>query len=215
LEADGKSYRIFNFMNKEQTVLAKADGVPETDFRELISRVSEGSEEAAWEIIDKHGDAIFRAVRRSLNSRMRQRFDSADFVQLVWKSFFHKRAGFERFSTPEEMAAFLVGMARNKVAMEARRCLVRPTANMNRERYLDDSSENVGACLRSPDPDPSDVAIARERYEQFLQDKPEHYQQIIKLSMGGHKQRDIAIQVGVDERTVRRVLNKLCQENGQ
>ena len=202
-------------MKTKQIEPPKSSSSSETEFRNLILRVSEGSEDAAWEIIDKHGEAIFRAVRRSLNSRMRQRFDSADFVQLVWKSFFQKRAGFDRFSTPDEMAAFLVGMARNKVAMEARRCLIRPTANMNRERYLDDSNENVGASLLSADPDPSDVAIARERYEQFMQDKPEHHQKIIKLSMSGHKQSDIAALVGVDERTVRRVLNKLCQEIGQ
>lgn len=201
-------------MKNERITSLEPNSSSETDFRNLILRVSEGSEEAAWEIIDKYGDAIFRAVRRSLNSRMRQRFDSADFVQLVWKSFFHKCAKFERFSTPEEMAAFLVGMARNKVAMEARRCLIRPTANMNRERYLDDSNENVGASLRSPEPDPIDVAIAKERYDEFLRDKPEHYQEIINLSMVGYKQRDIALRVGVDERTVRRVLHKLCQEIG-
>lgn len=213
----GRTSNLPEFMtssNSERIGPQRPGRFSETDFRDLLQSVSEGSEDAAWQIIERHGDAIFRAVRRSLSSRMRQRFDSADFVQLVWKSFFSKPTGLERFSTPEEMAAFLVGMARNKVAMEARRCLIRPTANMNRERYLDDSREDVGGTLKSRDPGPIDVAIAKERYDRFLEGKPEHYRKIIKMKIIGHKQREIASEVGVDERTVQRVLKKLCQEIG-
>ena len=202
-------------LNTDRKELPSPCDFSKLEFRELIQRVSDGSEEAAWEIIDRHGEAIFRAVRRSLNTRMRQRFDSADFVQLVWQSFFRKPAGFDRFSSPEEMAAFLIGMARNKIKMETRRCLVRPTENMNRERYLNDSSEQLGDTLRSREPEPVDVVIAKERYDQFLQDKPEHYRKIIRMKIAGHKQRDIASAVGVDERTVRRVLKNLCEEIGE
>lgn len=184
----------------------------DTEFRSLLGRVSEGSEEAAWEIIEEYGDAIFRAVRRALNSRMRQRFDSADFVQLVWASFFRKRGGLDRFATPGELAAFFVGMAQNKVAMEARRCLIRPKSNMNRERSLDDPRTGIKAVLESPTPGPLDVAVAKEQYDRFLDDQPEHYRKIIHLKLAGHTQRDIAARLGVADCTVRRFLKKLCLE---
>jgi RNA polymerase sigma factor (sigma-70 family) len=145
---------------------------------------------------------------------MRQRFDSGDFVQLVWASFFKARGGFDRFSSPNELAAFLVGMARNKVAAEARRCLIRPTSNMNRERYLDDSNDDIAQSLQSSEAEPVDVAIAKEQYERFLEGQPDHYRQIVELRLAGHTQRDVASQVGLAECTVHRFLNKLCQQIG-
>ena len=111
-----------------QPVALKPAPAENVSFRDLLEQVSEGSEEAAWDLVENYGVTILRAVRRALDSRMRQRFDSTDFVQLVWASFFKARGRLDRFSTPAELAAFLVKMARNKVGMEARGCLVRPGA---------------------------------------------------------------------------------------
>ena len=61
--------------------MAKCDD----NFRSLICHVREGSEDAAWDLVEQYGEAIRRAVRRALNERLRSKFDSLDFVQLVWK----------------------------------------------------------------------------------------------------------------------------------
>ncbi len=58
------------------------------DFCTLMRRVGEGSEDAAWELVTRYGEDIRRAVRRVLNVKLRPKFNSLDFVQLVWKSFF-------------------------------------------------------------------------------------------------------------------------------
>ena len=87
------------------------------DFRDLMRRVHEGSEDAAWQLVGQYGDPIRRAVRRALNARLRSKFDSLDFVQLVWSSFFRDRGRLDRFNHPEELVAFLVTMARNKVTV--------------------------------------------------------------------------------------------------
>ena len=93
------------------------------DFRGLLNRVKEGDDSAAWELVERYGEDIRNAVRRSLNQRLRPKFDSLDFVQLVWSSFFRKDTHAERFGCPEELVAYLVAMARNKVGMETRRRL--------------------------------------------------------------------------------------------
>ena len=67
------------------------------DFRRLMQRVRDGSEEAVWDLVSVYGEAIRRAVRRVLNRNLRSKFDSLDFVQLVWKSFFRKREKVDRF----------------------------------------------------------------------------------------------------------------------
>jgi len=53
------------------------------DSRTLMRRVSRGSEDATWELIERFGRAIQRAVRRALNKELRRKFDSLDFVQMA------------------------------------------------------------------------------------------------------------------------------------
>ena len=106
-------------------------------FRELIDRVREGSEDAAWELVDQYGEAIRRAVRRALNERLRSKFDSLDFVQIVWNSLFRVRDKLDRFDRPEELTAYLITMARNKVGMEVRRRLMTEKYGVKHEESLD------------------------------------------------------------------------------
>ena len=54
-------------------------------------------------------------MRRVLSPELRSKFDSLDFVQWVWLSFFRVRDKADRFERPEHLVKFLAGMARNKV----------------------------------------------------------------------------------------------------
>ncbi len=179
---------------------------PGNDFSELMRRIGEGSDDAAWELVTQYGDNIHRAVRRVLNVRLRSKYDSLDFVQLVWKSFFRVREKSDRFQSPEELAAFLVTMARNKVGMETRRRLMTEKYNVRQEQPIEQVSEE---SIASRQPAPIDIAIAREQWDRMLQDQPEYCQQIIHLRLQGHTCEDIGRAVHVSERTVRRFLQKL------
>ena len=181
-------------------------------FGELMRRIQEGSEDAAWELVGQYGEAIQRAVRRALNQKLRSKFDSLDFVQLVWSSFFRVRDKLDRFNRPEELVAFLVTMARNKVGMEVRRLLSTEKYNLNRERSLDEWGVSAEAVVPGRAPPPFEVAIAREQWSRMLQNQPRHYQQIIQLRLQGGTYRDIADSLDLAECTVRRFLKKLLKE---
>jgi RNA polymerase sigma factor (sigma-70 family) len=185
---------------------------PDSDFRELMEQVRNGSEEAAWHLVECYGERVRRAVRRSLNRRLRSKFDSLDFVQLVWSSFFRTRNGLDRFGRPEELAAFLVTMARNKVGMEVRRRLLTARYNVNRERSLDGKGSDALQDLTDREPPPLDTLIARERWERIMEHQPGHYRQIVELRLQGNTHREIADRLGVAECTVRRFLKKLSRE---
>jgi RNA polymerase sigma-70 factor (ECF subfamily) len=184
----------------------------ESDFSELLSRVRSGSEEAAWELVERYGEQIRRAVRRLLNQRLRSKFDSLDFVQLVWSSLFRARSRLDRFDRPEELAAFLVTMARNKVGMEVRRRLRTAKYNVNRERSIEEGKSGARMEIASRDPPPIEVAIARERWAGILEGQPERYRRIIELRLQGHTCQEIADSVQVAECTVRRYLKRLSRE---
>ena len=182
------------------------------EFRDLILHACDGSEDAAWELVEQYGEAIRRAVRRALNPKLRSKFDSLDFVQVVWSSFFRQRDKLHRFETPEQLVAFLVVMARNKVGMEARRRFLTEKYNVNKERPLEEKQVHHSVGLEDHKPGPLDVAIARERWNELLRDQPEHYRQIIQLRLQGHTCQGIADTLQVAESTVRRFLKRLSRE---
>lgn len=176
------------------------------DFCRLMGRVGEGSEDAAWELVARYGEQIHRTVRRVLNIKLRSKFDSLDFVQLVWKSFFQVRNKCDRFHRPEELAAFLVTMARNKVGLETRRRLTTEKYNVRREQPFDCYHAEGTVCR---EPTPIDVAIVHEQWDQMLEGQPMYCRQIIQLRLQGYTCQEIGKTVHVAERTVRRFLKKL------
>jgi len=191
-------------------------GVPQmgddSEFRDLMRRVREGSEEAAWTLVERYGEMIRRAVRRALNQRLRSKFDSSDFVQLVWSSFFRIGCQPGHFERPEELVAFLVTVARNKVGMEVRRLLQTEKCNLNREQSLNDPQARQWSDIADRQPSCLDVVLAQERWNRICQDQPEHYRKIIELRLQGHTNRDIADTLHLAESTVRRFLKRLLQE---
>jgi RNA polymerase sigma factor (sigma-70 family) len=181
------------------------------DFRNLMRRVREGSEDAAWELVRDYGEPIRRAVRRAFTGRLRSKFDSLDFVQLVWNSFFRIRNTADRFDRPEQLAMYLVAMARNKVAIEVRRRLVLRKYNVQHEQSLGQAQADDHPDRTGRQPAPVDVAIAREQWNRMLEDQPAHYREIIHLRLQGFTCRAIAGIVHLDEGTVRRFLKKLLK----
>lgn len=173
-----------------------------------MKQVSEGSEDAAWTVVEQYGELIRRAVRRVLNKRLRSKFDSLDFVQLVWSSFFRARNRLDRFERPEELAAFLMTIAQNKVALEMRRRLQYQKYNLKKEHSLNELSI-IHNDISDPKPLPIDIAMAREQWNRLLSGQPKHYRQIITLRLQGRTYKDVANMLEIDESTVRRFLKKL------
>lgn len=186
--------------------------MPDDDFRRLIENVRNGSEEAAWALIEEYGPYVLRTVRKSLNAGMRSKFDSQDFVQAVWASFFLGKHRSAKLENPQELIGFLAAIARNKVIDEVRRRTNTLKHDISRERSLEQMTELQGAAGNSREPTPSQIAMARERWTLMLKGQPEHYQQIIRLRFVGETNRTIADKLGLNEKTVRRVLDKLLQE---
>lgn len=179
------------------------------DFAELMQRVTTGSEGASRQLIERYGAHIIRIIRRKLHRSLRPKFDSADFVQAVWASFFALPLGKYQFDRSEALVAFLMALARNKVVEAVRQRLQSQKFNVNRERALADVTD----ALVAREPSAEQIAIAREEWDRLLQDQPAHYQEILIALRDGDTQQDIAGRLGVNERTVRRVLRKLAPGN--
>ena len=182
------------------------------EFAELMQRLRDGSEDAARELLDRYGQHILRVVRRKLSRELRSKFDSVDFVQAVWASFFADAPNRRGFDRPEALIAFLVTLAQNKVVDAVRQRMQTQKRNINRERALDGSVAVEAQGLATREPSPSQVAVANDEWRRLLADLPARYQRMLVLLREGHTQKDIAKELGVNEKTVRRVLEKLNEE---
>lgn len=174
------------------------------DVGALLKDVRQGSDGAVWEIIEEYEPHIQRVVRRRLSQRLRSKYDTQDFVQMVWKSFFEEPKRLHGFDNSRQLFGFLAKMAQNKVDAELRRRMKTQKYDLSKEQPLEDS-----AMAEGPIDSPSEIAIARERWNQMIQDLPTRHQQVVRLRLEGLTFAQIAERLSIDEKTARRVLNRL------
>lgn len=182
------------------------------ELREFLTRIRAGDEEAARELLRRYESQVRLVVRRQLPRLLRSRFDSIDFLQSVWGSFFRRmRAGPSDFEDPQFLVAFLSRAARNKVIDEYRRASSRKQ-DMQLEEPLWDGAEPRE--LADDAETASEVAEARETFGRLREMLPEDRRNVLELKAEGLSTREIGERLGVSERTVRRVLEDLRRRAG-
>lgn len=178
------------------------------DIPEFLARIQAGDEAAARELLTRYEAEVRLVVRRQLPRLLRSRFDSLDFLQSVWGSFFRRvRTGPAEFEDSRHLVAFLARAAKNKVIDEYRRAASRKQ-DMHREEPLwADGSRPKD--LASDVDSPSEVAQAREVFGRLRDLVPEERRNVVELKAEGLSSKDIGERLGISERTVQRVLEDL------
>jgi RNA polymerase sigma factor (sigma-70 family) len=103
-------------------------------FADFLQRVRAGDEQAAQELVARCEPVVRREVRARLRDPgLRRLFDSADFCQSVFASFFVRAAaGGYDLEHPGQLLNLLLSMARNKLAF----CLRQQRAQRRDNRRL-------------------------------------------------------------------------------
>src|SRR6188768_2709839 len=79
----------------------------------FLARIQAGDEEAARELLRRYEAEVRLVVRRQLPRLLRSRFDSLDFLQSVWGSFFRKiQTGPNDLMEEQNLITFLAWAAR-------------------------------------------------------------------------------------------------------
>jgi RNA polymerase sigma-70 factor (ECF subfamily) len=184
---------------------------PCSEFERLMERVRGGCADAARELFDQYSEQIRLVVRRQLHDRLRRQYDSLDFLQDVWASFFAVPPERFTFASPVELVRFLSRVAYNKVIETFRRRRTQKW-NLERERGVTDfhpslKIDQVIADERQPTP--SQVAIANENWQRLLRGQPAHCQRILELLRLGHGQTEIARELDLPLKVIQRLLARL------
>jgi RNA polymerase sigma-70 factor (ECF subfamily) len=181
---------------------------PDTAFTRLLAQVQAGDEDAARQVCERYGPHIIRAVRRRLHARLRSKFDSTDFSQDVWASFFTKVVEKCDLDNPEDLIRLLTAMARNKVLLALRARTRRQKRDIQREVSLEDKPGG-GSKLAAVQQTPSQIAMGEEAWHQLLAKQPPVTRRILLLLRRGYSHERIAAELGISLRTVQRLLRTL------
>ena len=180
----------------------------DSDIPGFLARIAAGDQDAARELLIRYEAEVRLVVRRQLPRLLRSRFDSLDFLQSVWGSFFRRvRGGASEFEDSRHLVAFLARAAKNKVIDEYRRAGSRK-ADMHREEPLWADGDRP-RDLTAPGDTASQVAEAHETFGMLRDLLPRERHQLLELKAEGLSSREIGEQLGISERTVQRVLEDL------
>jgi RNA polymerase sigma factor (sigma-70 family) len=181
---------------------------PREEFNQLMAEVRAGSQDAAKKLVQIYGPHVLRIVRRWLHAKMRSKYDSEDFTQAVWASFF----AFEREPTgldsPEGLMKYLVTMAKNKVIEAFRQRMQGRQYNVQREHSFESSVMRAVGEPRASGPTPSQAALVREEMDRFMKKQPAHHLRILDLAVQGKTCNEIAAAYGLEPHSVRRIIRK-------
>jgi RNA polymerase sigma-70 factor (ECF subfamily) len=177
-------------------------------FQELLREAQGGSEEAARELYETYVAHVLRCVRNRMWYRLRSKFDSQDFVQQVWASFFVGDNRLPDFQTPDDLIAYLMRLTTHKVTMEGRRRR-QPKNDATREEPIDDRGDPLGPHPATRLPTPSAVAVFRERYQDVVEGQQEETREIAALRYEGHTFDEIAEDLNMHESNARKIVRRL------
>ncbi len=182
------------------------------DLAELIAQVKAGNADAIHDLIVRFQSDLRMSVRERLPQKLRSRFDSLDFVQKVWQSVLTTEGqDLGRFTNAQHFRGFLAGVARNKVLEEYRRQTRTRKYNLQREEplYVRHGDRERPRELPAPGPTPSQDVQADDRLAQLIKGRSEQEAKVVQLRRQGLTFEEIARQVGVDERSVRRIIDAI------
>ncbi len=182
------------------------------DFAELVRRARAGDEAATAALLGQFEADVRTMVRVRLPRILRSRFDSMDFVQAVWASVLTNK-GDEAgpFADAGQFRGFLAGVARNKVYEEHRRQTRTKKYDLGREErlYIRKGERDVPREVAGSEPTPSENLQAGDRLGQLIEGRTEQEAEIIQLRRQGLTFAEIADRIGMNERSVRRVIDAI------
>jgi RNA polymerase sigma factor (sigma-70 family) len=180
------------------------------EFNDLLKRARAGDETAIREFLSRFEQEVQTMVRSRLPKKLRTRFDSTDFVQSVWQSFFVNRGqDSPDFDDVDHFRGFLFGMVRNKVREQHRRLTRTAKYDLAKEErlYVRRGDHEVLREVVSAEPTPSQKIQASDRMAQLTAGLSPTEVEVLTLRRQGLTFVEIAARTGIHERTARRVID--------
>jgi eukaryotic-like serine/threonine-protein kinase len=176
----------------------------------LIEQCRKGDTAAEEVIFARYVNRLTALARSRLSRRLAARFDPSDVVMSAYRSFFIglRERGFV-ISNDAELWQLLLQITLRKVYRQAaRHSAAKRAAGRDVSLQLSDGSV---LAVPSREPRPEEALAIAEELELLLRPLPPAARRIVELRLQGEEIIAISREIGVNERTVRRWLDRIKQ----
>ena len=177
--------------------------------RSLLRRWQAGDQNAAVELYDRYCERLLALARRRISQRLASRVDPEDVVQSVFRTFFDRaKAGKFTIEDPDDVCKLLARITLHKTL---RQVAFHKAAKRDPSAETGQGSDGQERLLevldREPTPEAANAFV--DELEHFLNRLRPEDRQILELRMQGYNNLEIAEQLSVSDRKIRRLMERV------
>jgi RNA polymerase sigma-70 factor, ECF subfamily len=164
---------------------------------------------ATRELYDRFAERLLALARKRLSPVLASRVDPEDIVQSVFRTFFGRiKDGRLRVDDPEDVCKLLMRITVHKTL---RQVAYHKAAKRNPclETGHGEQAQEQLVALLAREPTPEAVVVFEDQLQHFLKELRPEERQIIELRMQGYTNEEIAARLGIYDRKIRRVMERL------
>lgn len=179
------------------------------DDEDLVARCREGDQTAARILFNRFVERLLLLARRRISQRLSSRVDAEDIVQSVFRTFFH-RLKLDQFQFDDQDDLFKL-LVRITVHKTLRQIAFHNADKRNpiREASHTEGGQEMLAQVLDAEPSPETIVTFMDQLEHFLGQLRTEDRQILEMRLQGYSTDEIARQLGMYDRKVRRVLERV------
>lgn len=176
---------------------------------DLVAKASAGDQEAARLIVNRYMERLWEAARKRISLRFASRVDPDDVVQSVFRTFFvRNKKGEFVIHDDDDLCKLLMRITINKTL---RQIAKQRAGKRNPEREIGQGPDS-GDCLQDisgREPTADEELAFLDHLEHFLGKLSPQERDILEMRLQGHSNEDIAQKLGVYDRKIRRVIERI------
>jgi len=168
-----------------------------------------GDQAAARRLFERYVDRLVEMARRRLSHRLARRVDAEDIVQSVFRTFFNRvRQGQFTIQEGEDVCKLLASITLHKTLRQVA-FHKRAKRDATQEASPGDDNQEFMMTLLTEEPTPEDAASFVDQLDFFLRELRPEDRRIIEMRLEGHSNVEIASKLGISDRKIRRLLERL------
>jgi RNA polymerase sigma factor (sigma-70 family) len=183
------------------------------DWDAMVAGLRSGDETAIRQFCERYGESLERLAERNLAMRVLRRVGPDDVAQSACRTFLRRaRIGEFELADSKGLWGILCAITINKVR-EQTRFHLRAKRGLDRETHptADDSVGGQSAFFNRPSAEatPADAAEFADQFTRLIESLDAEQRQLVDLKLQQCTNLEIAEQMGLSERTVRRILKRV------
>ncbi len=170
---------------------------------------STGDEDAARQLFDRYAEQLVLLARKRISQRLASRIDPEDIVQSSFRTFFRRcEEGQFSFKDPDDVCKLLARITIHKTFRQIA-YHKRAKRDATIETPHGDESQDMLLKLVTCDPSPEEATTFVDQLEHFFALLGDEELRILKMRMEGHSNVDIAKELNISDRKIRRIMERV------